>query len=155
MLDPAQELRAFFRLGACHLMGQVRADVAVHEHDLALIQRSLYPRLRFVAITRVKQRGETRIDTFERPKITVQEFSNHVPKPGVVLREGRGIDGDSLGLQREFQQTCLRLFSAPVNSFDGNQQSLRCHGTYQWQGEATCDSQFNCIVNLAQRLRLR
>src|SRR5208337_4997560 len=109
----------------------------------------------FVAITGVEQRGETWVEAFERPKIAVQKLPHHVPKPGVVLREARRIDGDSLGLQREFQKSCLRLFSASVNSFDGNQQSLRCHGTYQWQGEATCDSQFNFLVNLAQRLRHR
>jgi hypothetical protein len=66
---------------ACGLVCEVGADVAVHKHNLAVVQGGFEFRLGFKAVAGIEQGGKVRIDAFQRAKIAVQELADHFAEP--------------------------------------------------------------------------
>ncbi len=88
--------------GACGLMSQIRADIAIGENDFALVQRGFQAEFGFEAIAGIEQGAEVRVDGFERAKIAVEELADHFAEPGIVLGEAGGINGMAAGVQGFF-----------------------------------------------------
>ncbi len=123
MFDPVDESRTIFGAYARGLVREIRADVAVDEDDLALVQGGFQAELRFEAVACVQQGAEVRVYGFERAKIAVEELADHFAEPGVVLRESGGIDGMAAGGESFFEQVHLGAFAAAVDSFNGDKFS--------------------------------
>ena len=127
MFNPGDEGRAVRGRGARGLVGEVRADVAVGEHDFAFIEGCFQARLGFKAIARIEQGAEVRVNRFERAKVAVQELTDHFAEPGVVLRETGGINGIAGGDESFLEQIDLRALAAAVDAFDGDEFSRWSH----------------------------
>ena len=123
MLDPGDEGRAIGGAGACGLMSEIRTDVAVGEHDFALVQSCFKAELGFEAIARIKQRAKVRVDRFERAKIAVEELADHFAEPGIVLGETGRINGIAVSVQGFLQKLDLGAFAAAVDALDGDEFS--------------------------------
>ena len=99
MFDPGDESWTVCGIGACGLMGEIRADVAVGEDNFALVQGGFEAELGFEPIAGVEQGAEMWINGFERTKIAIEELADHFAEPGIVLGEAGGIDSMVIGDQ--------------------------------------------------------
>src|SRR5690242_2456429 len=127
MLDPFLKRPALRNVHPCCLMRQIRADIPVHQNNLAVVQRLFQLRLSLEAVSSVKKGSKVRIDAFQRPQLTVQELPNHFAEPGIVLRKGRRKNGMSSLAQRRAQQLHLRALPAAIDSLNGDQFSATRH----------------------------
>src|SRR5258708_21929777 len=117
MLDPAKEFCPLFRLRQCHLVSEVRAYIAVNEHNLPLVERRLQPGLGLEPAACVQHRGEMRVHALQRPEISVQDFFHPGPKPRFVLGESSELNYAAHCCDGALTKSGLRGSSAPVDSF--------------------------------------
>src|SRR5690242_9177706 len=116
-------------------MGKIRADVAVHQNNLAVAQGCFQLNICLEAISCIKQRAEMRIDIFQRTQVSIQELPNHLAKPRIVLRETRLINRMAPGAQGLGQQFDLGTLAAAIDSLNGDQFSASSH--FQWTAYRT------------------
>lgn len=135
MFYPTKEFRPLLGIGASNLVGQVRRDISIYQDNLAFLQGRFNAWLRLKAIARIEERGEVRVHGLEGAEIAVKKPSDHVAKPGVVLRKAGGEDGVTADDERLLEKLCLSVFSATVDSFDGNEQSACRHEVPRWRWE--------------------
>src|SRR6266478_3813383 len=121
MLDPPLKFGAFFGNDASSLMREIGADVAVDEHDFALVEGRLDLGLGFEAVAGIEQRGEMRVHGFERAERAVEELADHSAEPGIVLRKAGGVNAIAAGHKHTREQIELRALAAAVDAFDGDQ----------------------------------
>jgi hypothetical protein len=121
MLNPAQELGAFFGGGASDLVRHVGSHVAIDENYPALIEDAFDSGLGFKAIAGIKKRRKMGIDFRKRAEVAIQEFADHAAEPGIVLRETRGIYGKTLSGKGMLEKLGLGVLAAAINSLDGDE----------------------------------
>jgi len=80
-------------------------------------------RLGFEAVAGVEERGEVRIDGFQRAKIAVQKLADHFAEPRIVLGEASGVDVVAARFESKCQQFDLGAFAAAIDAFDGDKLS--------------------------------
>jgi len=121
VFNPAEKFSALVDRGAGHLVSQIRGYVAVDENNFAVREGRFDRWFGFEAVAGIKQGGEAGIDGIERAEISVEEPSDHAAEPGVVLREAGSENGVARGGQRVLEEFCLRVLSASIDSFDGDE----------------------------------
>jgi hypothetical protein len=127
MLDPGDESRPIRSRCTGGLMGEIRTDVAVGQHDFAHFQSCFQAEFGFEAIARIEQCAEVRVNRFQRAKVAVQELADHFAEPGIVLRETGGKNGMAGRDQGFFEQIDLRAFAAAVDALNGDEFSWGSH----------------------------
>src|SRR5215470_4816977 len=78
-----------------------------------------------------------RVHALERAEVPVEKFSHHGAKPRFILGKSGGVNLVTEALQGMFEKFGLRMFSATVDSLDGNERSASCHVSCKWRGQAT------------------
>jgi len=58
-------------------MRQIGGDVAIHENNLAAVQRGFQLIFGFEAVPGIEHGREVGIDPIERAEISIEEFANH------------------------------------------------------------------------------
>ena len=108
-------------------MRKIGAGIAVHQHDLSLIQFRFEFWFGLKAVTGVEQCREMWIDAFERAKLPVEKFADHFSEPGVILREARRVNGVAAAPRGKHivQQVHLRAFAAAVDALEGDETAER------------------------------
>lgn len=124
---PGEELVAHVHGHAGALMGKVRTDVAVGQHQPARAERLLEFPLRLQPVAGIEQRREVRVHLFE-----AAEFAGQVPRDGVaeerfVTREAEIGVRDAAGIESAIQQFHLRAFAGTIDAFDRQQFSTSGH----------------------------
>src|SRR5215467_4527212 len=127
MLDPAAECHLLIRRNAGGLVREIRTDIAIHENNLAIVQRGFQVRLGFEAIAGVEEGSEVRIQGIQGAIIAVQELPYQLTEPGIILREARRINRMPAATcgKEVAQQIHLRTLSAAVNALEGDEFAER------------------------------
>ena len=123
-LDPLDQFAAGWFLESCALVGKVGGNVAVTDDDVAGLKRCLQQAARFVAIPRIKHRGQLWMDILQRAKATVEECANGGSKPGfTVSRKAKQLGLEVFLAESVNEVAGLGPLAGTINALDRNQQS--------------------------------
>src|ERR1700723_1096067 len=93
--EPRQKFAALGWRNASALMRQVGRDVTVCEQSFTRCKIRFQGWTRFAAVFCVKQRGEMRVDRFQRAEFAVEETRHELAEKSVVAREAHLREGDA------------------------------------------------------------